>query len=226
MVGPSRRCSTFRRAGSGPGPAAGSGRDPRRAHLALPVPVVPDHDALASRGWVVLAPNYRGSSGYGREWQHANRFEIGRGDTMDVAAGVDYLVGQGLADPAAHRRHRAQPRRLPDHELPDAVPRALGGGSAVVPFLNWFTSHAGSRGGLAALGYREHGRPGGERGRCGASARPIFFLDRIQAPVQLICGANDPRCPASKSLAGPGCADWRWANRSICCSTRTKAMPS
>ena len=26
---------------------------------------------------------------------------------------------------------------------------------------------------------------------------PFFFLDRVRAPVQLICGANDPRCPAS-----------------------------
>jgi dipeptidyl aminopeptidase/acylaminoacyl peptidase len=29
---------------------------------------------------------------------------------------------------------------------------------------------------------------------------PYFHLDRIQSPVQLICGANDPRCPASESL--------------------------
>jgi dipeptidyl aminopeptidase/acylaminoacyl peptidase len=27
------------------------------------------------------------------------------------------------------------------------------------------------------------------------------FLDRISAPVQLICGGNDPRCPASESIA-------------------------
>jgi dipeptidyl aminopeptidase/acylaminoacyl peptidase len=29
---------------------------------------------------------------------------------------------------------------------------------------------------------------------------PYFFLDRVSAPVQMICGANDPRCPASDSL--------------------------
>ena len=29
---------------------------------------------------------------------------------------------------------------------------------------------------------------------------PYFFLDRVSAPVQLICGGNDPRCPASDSI--------------------------
>ena len=31
------------------------------------------------------------------------------------------------------------------------------------------------------------------------NASPIFFLDRIAAPVQMIAGANDPRCPAAKT---------------------------
>jgi dipeptidyl aminopeptidase/acylaminoacyl peptidase len=30
---------------------------------------------------------------------------------------------------------------------------------------------------------------------------PFFFLDRIQAPVQLIGGANDPRCPPGEAVA-------------------------
>ena len=29
---------------------------------------------------------------------------------------------------------------------------------------------------------------------------PYFFLDKVNAPVQMICGANDPRCPASESI--------------------------
>jgi dipeptidyl aminopeptidase/acylaminoacyl peptidase len=30
---------------------------------------------------------------------------------------------------------------------------------------------------------------------------PYFFLDKVKAPVQLICGENDPRCPPSESEA-------------------------
>ena len=29
---------------------------------------------------------------------------------------------------------------------------------------------------------------------------PYFFLDKVNAPVQMICGGNDPRCPASDSM--------------------------
>ena len=32
------------------------------------------------------------------------------------------------------------------------------------------------------------------------NASPYFFLDKIQAPVQMICGGVDPRCPASDSI--------------------------
>jgi len=32
------------------------------------------------------------------------------------------------------------------------------------------------------------------------NASPYFFLDQINAPVQLICGGNDPRCPLSDSI--------------------------
>jgi dipeptidyl aminopeptidase/acylaminoacyl peptidase len=34
---------------------------------------------------------------------------------------------------------------------------------------------------------------------------PFFFLDRVRAPVELICGAHDPRCPASESTAARDC---------------------
>jgi dipeptidyl aminopeptidase/acylaminoacyl peptidase len=43
---------------------------------------------MASRGWTVLAPNYRGSTGYGRTWQIASRFDMGGVDTRDCAAGA------------------------------------------------------------------------------------------------------------------------------------------
>ena len=50
---------------------------------------------LASRGYVVLCPNYRGSTGYGREWQYAAQFDMGGVDTRDVASGAQYLLREG-----------------------------------------------------------------------------------------------------------------------------------
>jgi dipeptidyl aminopeptidase/acylaminoacyl peptidase len=54
---------------------------------------------FAERGYAVLRPNPRGSSGYGAAFRTANRRDWGGGDYQDIMSGVDYLVEQGIADP-------------------------------------------------------------------------------------------------------------------------------
>jgi dienelactone hydrolase len=79
----------------------------------LPLVVLPhdgpgDHDragfdwlaqALASRGYAVLQPNYRGSDGYGRAFRDAGDGEWGGKMQSDLSDGVQALVGQGVVDP-------------------------------------------------------------------------------------------------------------------------------
>src|SRR5439155_17210789 len=55
--------------------------------------------AFAARGYAVLRCNVRGSSGYGKDFRHANLGDWGGGDYRDLMAGVDHLVGEGIADP-------------------------------------------------------------------------------------------------------------------------------
>jgi dipeptidyl aminopeptidase/acylaminoacyl peptidase len=54
---------------------------------------------LAARGYVVLYPNVRGSTGYGQKFVELNRADWGGGDFKDVMAGVDWAIARGLADP-------------------------------------------------------------------------------------------------------------------------------
>jgi dipeptidyl aminopeptidase/acylaminoacyl peptidase len=54
---------------------------------------------FASRGYAVLRPNPRGSSGYGRDFRYANYNDWGGGDYRDIMAGVDAMVQRGVADP-------------------------------------------------------------------------------------------------------------------------------
>ena len=53
---------------------------------------------LAQHGYVVLTPNYRGSSGYGEKFRNLNVEDSGGGEVDDVAGGAEYLVARGLAD--------------------------------------------------------------------------------------------------------------------------------
>ncbi len=54
---------------------------------------------MASRGYSVLRPNYRGSLAYGFAFYAANRNRFGEVEQADVESGVDQLIRDGLADP-------------------------------------------------------------------------------------------------------------------------------
>jgi len=54
---------------------------------------------LADQGYVVLEPNFRGSTGYSERFRNANVEDSGGGEIDDIAASVKYLVNAGLTDP-------------------------------------------------------------------------------------------------------------------------------
>lgn len=55
--------------------------------------------SFAARGYAILRPNPRGSSGYGAEFRRANIRDWGFGDYQDLMTGVDKVVAMGVADP-------------------------------------------------------------------------------------------------------------------------------
>ncbi len=85
---------------------------PGRPDMGLPLVILPhggpflrdkwEYDAwvqfLASRGYAVLQPNYRGSTGYGREFVEKGNGQFGRGMQDDLDDGVKWMVDRGTAD--------------------------------------------------------------------------------------------------------------------------------
>ncbi len=67
------------------------------AYTAAPSPYSPA--VFAADGYAVLRANPRGSSGYGAAFRRANEKDWGGGDYRDLMAGVDAVVGMGIADP-------------------------------------------------------------------------------------------------------------------------------
>lgn len=59
----------------------------------------PEHQFFASRGYAVVQVNYRGSGGYGREFEQAGYGKWGREMQHDISDAVTYLVDEGIADP-------------------------------------------------------------------------------------------------------------------------------
>jgi dipeptidyl aminopeptidase/acylaminoacyl peptidase len=54
---------------------------------------------LANRGYIVVQPQYRGSTGFGKEFQKAGDKQWGRKMNSDLVDGIDFLVKEGLTDP-------------------------------------------------------------------------------------------------------------------------------
>jgi dipeptidyl aminopeptidase/acylaminoacyl peptidase len=121
-------------------------------------------------------------------------------DCEDVTAGAEYLVREGFAHPAqiaiTGRSHGGYLTMMCMTRRPDL----WAGGSAVVPFLNLFSSHEEVRQDLKHWNIENFGDPETNHERW-VEGSPYFFLDRIKAPVQFICGAHDVRCPASDATA-------------------------
>ena len=55
---------------------------------------------FSQRGYAILRPNPRGSSGYGKEFRYANMKDWGGADYQDLMTGVDKVIEMGVADPA------------------------------------------------------------------------------------------------------------------------------
>jgi dipeptidyl aminopeptidase/acylaminoacyl peptidase len=153
---------------------------------------------LVSHGCVVLAPNFRGSTGYGRAFQEANRFDLGGGDMRDVIAGAAFLAREGYADP---RRIGITGASYGGYLTMTALtrhPQVFAAGAAVVPFLNWFTEHANERADLQYWDEQNFGDPVKNADRY-REFSPIYYMENVVAPVLMLAGCNDSRCPADET---------------------------
>lgn len=72
---------------------------PRSASLPIPLgEMTYPLESFIAKGFIILQPNYRGSSGYGENFSSLNYRNLGIGDFEDVMSGVNYLIDQGFVD--------------------------------------------------------------------------------------------------------------------------------
>lgn len=151
---------------------------------------------FAGAGYVVFAPNFRGSGYHGREFVRANIGDWGGGDYKDIMAGVDYLIKEGIADEAK---------------------LGIEGWSYGGFMTNWVITHtdrfkaAVSGAGLSNLesfygttdiqGFMEYyhkGFPWSSR-EIYRSSSPLTSTFKVKTPVLILHGEEDVRVPISQS---------------------------
>jgi dipeptidyl aminopeptidase/acylaminoacyl peptidase len=153
----------------------------------------------ANQGYMVLAPNYRGSTGYGKEFQQANLFDMGGGDLQDVLAGVDWIKQTGHLDPKKIAVMGGSYGGYLSMMAVTKAPEIWAAGVPIVPFVNWATEIENEDPVLRESDLATMGDPVKDKALYGDRS-PIHFIDRVQAPLLLLAGGHDPRCPKSETL--------------------------
>ena len=161
----------------------------------------PHVQAFADSGLAVGMVNYRGSLGYGREWRDALIGNVGGPELEDVNAGLRDLVARGIADPSrAVIAGGSWGGYVTLLEL-GKHPELWTCGVAAVPVGDYERSYDESAPLLQAydralLGDEPKNLPELMRDRS-----PIYFVDEVRAPVLVLIGRNDTRCPFGQAMA-------------------------
>lgn len=80
------------------------------------------------------------------------------------------------------------------------APEVWAAGVPIVPFVNWFTEIENEDPSLQQWDLATMGDPKKEEDKALLTDRsPIFFVDKIKAPLFLLAGGHDPRCPKSEA---------------------------
>jgi dipeptidyl aminopeptidase/acylaminoacyl peptidase len=153
---------------------------------------------MVNQGYFVIAPNYRGSTGYGKEFQQANLFDMGGGDLQDVLGAAEFLKQTGYVDSKKLILMGGSYGGYMTMMGVTKAPELWAAGVPIVPFVNWFTEIQNEDPVLQQSDLATMGDP--EKNKALFEDRsPINFIDQIKAPLYLLAGGNDPRCPKSEA---------------------------
>jgi dipeptidyl aminopeptidase/acylaminoacyl peptidase len=163
----------------------------------------PEVQFLANRGYAVLQVNYRGSTGFGKAFQHAAEREFAGRMHDDLIDAVEWAVKQGYADPARVAiyggSYGGYATLVGVTFTPDVFAAAISyvGPSSLVTLIRSFPPYW--RPFLEGSWFRYVGDPGTEEEPNAEveaellKRSPISYVDRIVTPLMVVQGANDPR---------------------------------
>jgi dipeptidyl aminopeptidase/acylaminoacyl peptidase len=149
---------------------------------------------FAQQGYVILTPDYRGSSGYSREWTTGAYRDLGGGETQDVNAGADYLKTLSYVDPDRIGVWGLSYGGFMTLQSIITAPKLFAAAIDVAGVGDWETWTTG----------------GTILGRLGATpvtdpelydrSAAVRHLDKIERPLLILQGTNDTNVPVWETL--------------------------
>lgn len=158
---------------------------------------------LANRGYVVLQPNFRGSTGFGKKFLDGGNKEWGQKMQDDVTWGAKYLIAEGIADP---KRVGIMGGSYGGYATLAGVtftPDVYAAGVSIVGPSNLITlleSIPPYWEPIRKLFYERMGDPNTPEGKAQLLRQsPLSSADKIKTPLLVVQGANDPRVTKRES---------------------------
>jgi dienelactone hydrolase len=152
---------------------------------------------LANRGYAVLLPNFRASTGYGKKFLDAGNMQWGDKMQDDVTWGAKYLITQGIADPKRvgimGGSYGGYATLAGVTFTPDLYAAAVDivGPSNLVTLLETIPPYWES---IRKLFYARMGNPATPEGKAQLERQsPLNHAGKIKTPLLVVQGANDPR---------------------------------
>ena len=155
----------------------------------------PDLQSMSQSGFTVLAPNFRGSTGYGAEFRNMNRSDIGGGDLEDVVAGAKWLAKQHEIDKSKIAILGGSYGGYIALMALTKRPEVFAAGVAYVPVTDWLETYELNDATLRKGTEELFGGSPEKKQELYRDRSPVNFVSNIRSPVLITAGRNDPTCP-------------------------------
>jgi dipeptidyl aminopeptidase/acylaminoacyl peptidase len=154
--------------------------------------------ALAARGYFCIAPNVRGSTGYGMEFQRANYKDIGGGDLQDEVYAAHFLAETGYVDAKkigiTGGSYGGYMAMIAIGRTPDVWAASV----ELFGITDWLTEQEHEEPALQQYDQSILGDPVKDR-KSYEDASPIKYFKDAKAPLLILQGANDIRDPKEEA---------------------------
>ena len=151
----------------------------------------------ANRGYAVLQPNFRGSTGYGKKFIDAGNKQWGDKMQDDITWGAKYLVAEGIADPKRigimGGSYGGYATLAGVTFTPDLYAAAVDyvGPSSLITLLEYIPAYWEA---FRQIFYQRMGDPNTPEGKAQLERQsPINHANKIKTPLLVVQGQNDPR---------------------------------
>ncbi|HEY3217814.1 MAG TPA: alpha/beta fold hydrolase [Candidatus Limnocylindria bacterium] len=156
----------------------------------------PTVQAWVDHGFAVICVNYRGSSGYGKAWRDAIIGRPGLTELEDIAKVREWAIREKIADPKRSFIGGGSWGGYLTLLALGTQPEAWALGIGIVPIGDYIPAYEDEMEPLKKYDAALFGGTPTEVPDSYRRSNPITYLENVRAPMFLLVGQNDPRCPS------------------------------